>query len=110
MLFGLAIVTIPKLAPACDEVREQCEQVIQAFEREVELKDLMIQKQRATIVLVERQRDDAYRLAEHNPSLYNKVMLGITGVGVGCAAMAEKAEIRLICLAAGALTCALGGC
>lgn len=103
---------IPKFAPAedCNKTRQECEAIVQAFEREVELKDLMIQKQDETIRLIERQRDDAYKLAEHNPSLYNKVMLGITGVGLGCAAMAEKAEIRLICLAAGAVTCALGGC
>lgn len=94
----------------CEEVKARCDIIIEAAEQELELKDLMIDKQRDTIRLVESQRDSAYELAEHNPSLYNKVMLGITGVGVGCAAMAEKVEVRLVCLAAGMLTCALGGC
>ena len=94
----------------CDKVRSQCETIIHAFEREIELKDLMVEQADHTIKLVEKQRDAAYVLAEHNPSLYNKAMLGIMGVGVGCAAMAEDATIRLVCLAASMVTCALGGC
>ena len=101
----------PSLADAhCEDVRAQCEDIIQAFEKEIELKDLMIVKSQEVVSIIEKQRDAAYRLAEHNPSLFNKVLLGITGVGLGCAVMAEDAEVRLVCLAAGMLTCALGGC
>jgi len=97
-------------AEDCSKVRSDCEQIIGAFEKEIELKDLMIDQQKETMSIIERQRDAAYALAEHNPNLFNKALLGATGVAVGCAAMADKIEIRLICLAGGILTCALGGC
>ena len=112
LLLSFVLISPSSLAQGapCDGVRAQCEQIIGAFEKEIELKDLMIVKSQEVVSIIEKQRDAAYRLAEHNPSLFNKVLLGITGVGIGCAVMAEDAEVRLVCLAAGMLTCALGGC
>jgi hypothetical protein len=110
LISGAALILTVANAEDCKDVREQCNQIISAFEKEIELKDLMIQEQKAVIRMVEDQRDMAYDLAEYNPNLFNKVLLGVAGVGVGCAAMAEKTEVRLICLASGMLACAFGGC
>ena len=46
------------------EPSEPCEQIIKAFEVEIEKKDNVIQAQLEYAALLEKQRDKAYKLAE----------------------------------------------
>lgn len=85
---------------------QTCDDVVKACDKALTMKDLVIQEQDRTITLLEKQRDE--KPAGQGP--FNKVLLFTAGVSMGCAAMGQKEEIRLICLAGAVVSCVLGGC
>jgi purine-nucleoside phosphorylase len=86
-----------------------CEPIIQAFEKEIEIKDLVLDKYATTTSILTRQRDEAFALAEKNVKT-NSILLVITGAAVGCVAAGSQVEVRLGCLGVGIVTCLVGGC
>lgn len=87
-----------------------CEEIILAFETEIEFKNEIIVRHENLARLLEGQRDAAYKVAEHNPNLFDKALLGIAGVGIGCVAASNDPGTRLTCLGVSILACVLGGC
>lgn len=96
--------------PECSAIKAKCNAVIDAFKEEVEMKDLAIKKWQSAAVILERQRDYAYKLAEDAAGPRSTVLSIGVGLGAGCVAAGEKVEIRIGCLVLAGLACILGGC
>ena len=93
---------------AANECKEECDKIINAFEKEVEMKDLTSKKLETATIILQAQRDKAYDMARQNKS--NGWMSLLVGAGAGCALAGEAVEVRLGCGAAALIACVIGGC
>lgn len=105
---GVLLISGAVKAEDCTEVKAQCDEIIGAFEKEIEMKDLTIKKLETATVLLQAQRDKAYEIAKDNSN--GQALTIITGVAAGCVLAGEKVEVRLGCGIAALAACLLGGC